>query len=91
MGDAVKAVDLDEILVWVRAYRACKQLQAWRERGYAPQLHSAPDGWVLILDTTKWGQMEVNERARSETIRYCTAPCETPEVAVEAALKVVRP
>lgn len=91
MDNTLKAVDPDEILVWVRAYRTCKHLEAWRAKGLAPQLHSAPDGWVLIFDTTKWGQVEVSEYARAETIRYCTAPCETPEAAVEAALKMVQP
>lgn len=76
MGDVLKAVDPGEILVWVRAYRTARQLQAWREKGLAPQLHSAPDGWVLILDTTKWGQADVSERTHTEAIRYCTAPCE---------------
>lgn len=85
-GDVI--IDLSSTIA---CYNACRQLQAWRERGLAPQLHSAPDGWVIILDTTKWGQIEIDERARSETIRYCTVPCETPEAAVEAALKVIQP
>lgn len=82
---------LEQQLAVNAAYRAVRQLQAWRERGYCPQLHGTSEGWVLALDTTKWGQMEIGERARSEALRFCTAPCETPEAAVEAALKVIQP
>jgi hypothetical protein len=70
---------------------SCAQLQSWRLKGLSPQLHSAPNGWVLILDTTKWGQVEIHERGASEVIRYCTAPCESPEAAIEMALRMVRP
>lgn len=67
------------------------QLAAWRTKGYAPQLWGTPDGWVLILDMTRWGQQEIDERARSMCLRFNTGPCETPEAAVEAALKVIQP
>lgn len=68
-----------------------RQLEAWRAKGYLPQLHSTPDGWVLVLDMTKWGMDDVGERQRDMRLRFNTAVCETPEEAIEAALRVVQP
>lgn len=67
------------------------QLEAWRAKGYDPQMWSTPGGWVLILDMTKWGQRDINEHSREMLLRFVTAPAPTPQVAIEAALQVIQP
>lgn len=74
-----------------RAADLFKQLENWRVKGYDPQLWSAPDGWVLILDMTKWGQNQISERNHDMLLRFNTAPALTPQGAIEAALKVIQP
>jgi hypothetical protein len=67
------------------------QLEIWRAKGYDPQLWSAPGGWVLILDMTKWGMRDISERNNDMLLRFNTATCATPQAAIEAALEVVQP
>lgn len=67
------------------------QLEAWRTKGYDPQLWGTPDGWVLILDMTKWGQIDINERRRAMTLRFNSDVCATPDAAIESALRTIQP
>ena len=67
------------------------QLENWRTKKYDPQLHSTPNGWVLLLDMTKWGMRNINEQSHDMLLRFLTAPCLTPQAAIEAALKVIQP
>lgn len=67
------------------------QLEAWRGRGYDPQLWAKPNGWTLLLDMTQWGQREINERSNTMLLRFVTEVCPTPQAAIEAALKVIQP
>ena len=71
--------------------RLFSQLEAWRARGHDPQLYGTPDGWVLVLDTTKRGMYDVGERTSKMLLRFNTATCESPEEAIEAALRVIQP
>ena len=91
--ECTKAIDpdIDTHLKWARGYRACLQLQAWREKGYTPQLHGTPDGWVLTLGAMDWAMERIDERAGAQRLRFSTAPRPTPEDAIEAALEVIRP
>lgn len=66
-------------------------LQSWREKGYAPQLWGTPDGWVLVLDMTQWGQRDIGARQREMILRFNSNTCDTPEAAIEDALKVIQP
>ena len=75
----------------VRAAALFAQLDAWRASGYDPQLWGTPRGWVLILDTTKWGERQISERNNDMLLRFNTEVCATPQAAIEAALKVVQP
>lgn len=74
-----------------RALDLFAQLEAWRAKGYDPQLWGTPGGWTLVLDMTRWGQIDIGERNREMTLRFNTAVHETPEAAIEAALKVIQP
>lgn len=67
------------------------QLQAWSAKGYDPQLWGKPNGWTLVLDMTRWGSFEVGERNNGMILRFNTELCPTPQAAIEAALKVIRP
>jgi hypothetical protein len=67
------------------------QLQAWREKGFDPQLWGKPDGWILVLDMTQWGGRDVGERNTQMLLRFNTEVCPTPQAAIEAALRVVQP
>jgi hypothetical protein len=74
-----------------RSLSLFQQLEAWRQKDYDPQLHGTPDGWVLVLDMTKWGQRDIGERNSKMLLRFNTEPCDSPEAAIEAALQVVQP
>jgi hypothetical protein len=67
------------------------QLQAWREKGFDPQLWGNPGGWTLVLDMTHWGVRDINERNTTMLLRFNTELCATPQAAIEAALQVVQP
>ncbi len=67
------------------------QLEAWREKGYDPQLWGTPQGWILLLDMTKWGAMDISERNHKMLLRFNTEVCPTPQGAIEAALRVIQP
>lgn len=88
MDNTLKAVDPDEILVWVRAYRTCKQLQAWREKGYKPELIGDRDGWMLTLNTERY---EAPTQEQRMSLRFTTGVHPTPEAAIEAALGMIQP
>jgi len=64
------------------------QLEAWREKGYQPELLGAKDGWVVRLDTEKFSHPTMDIRC---SLRMSTEICDTPQAAIEAALKVVQP
>ncbi len=65
---------------------ACQQLQAWRERGYKPQLYSNEDGWSLKLDNTNYTMDD-----EYPALRFITNVYPSIETAVEAALQVIQP
>ena len=71
--------------------RLFSQLEAWRARGYDPQLYGTPDGWVLVLDTTKRGTREIGPHNTTPLLRLNTEVCESPEEAIKAAQRVVQP
>lgn len=67
------------------------QLQRWRAKGFDPQLWGTPDGWVVILDMTKWGMDESSPRKHTMLLRFNSNKCDTPEAAIEDTLKVIQP
>ena len=75
----------------LRAADLFVQLEAWRARGYDPQLWGTPRGWTIVLDMTRWGLQEINERNNNMLLRFNTEVCATPQAAIEAALKVIQP
>lgn len=72
------------------AYLAFQQLEAWKARGYDPQLLGSPGGWTLILDQTRWGQLEINERNDKSVLRFGSGLHPTPIAAIQAAQEVIK-
>lgn len=75
----------------ITAAAVLQQLESWKAKGYAPQLHSHPNGWSLVLTTDPWwGQREPNERDETMGLRFSSGVCATPAAAVLAAQEVVK-
>jgi len=68
-----------------------QQLDAWRAKGYDPQLWGKPNGWILILDMTRWGMRDIRPEGTEMILRFATEEVATPQAAIEAALKVIQP
>ena len=68
------------------------QLEAWRAKGYYPQLWGMVGGWCLILDMTRSGLRDIGDPGSQEMLlRFTTGIHATPQEAIEAALKVIQP
>jgi hypothetical protein len=65
-----------------------RQLQAWRERGYNPELLSSELGWFVRFDTERCSYPTQELRT---SLRFATGLFGTPQAAIEAALQVVQP
>jgi hypothetical protein len=64
------------------------QIEAWRGKGYQPELISGSEGWMVRLDTERYRPPMQEDRT---SLRFCTSFYPTPQAAIEAALKVVQP
>lgn len=71
-----------------------EQLERWQRRGFEVALNTTASGkWYCAIATPGWFMRDPSpERAADDmSLKFVTEPCNSPQSAVEAALKVIQP